>query len=516
MPYMKVQEDGRVCVYKKGADGEKVGKALGCHDTEDQADAQIAALYANEPEAERSKMNVFQRLAEMFRQWASELERPPEVAAPEERAVSIGQIFSQLDKALWDIDPAAAEAAGFPPGSYPWLNDLYVEDGQMTAILAAGGKLYRAPVMLEGTTATVGTVQEVEVQFAPVRMGAVRVVRQADGHYRWFAIAETAVLNRVGEIDSRAMFDEWVAQVEAGDRPALRFFHDSRLDFGTVDHLAREDAVLIASGLFDEESPLAQAFVDALAKGRGTWGTSVGFIPGVPPELWQVAEGVTVPVYTTGTLREISVLPEDCAASWFTGINAEVTRMQKKTLDALILLYGDEEAARAFAAEVDAKNRAIQDGGLITRAEDAASDEPPADEPEPQPDPEPTPEPDPEPEPQPREVVLDEEGAQAIADRVAAGFDARFEELRAAIEGLPQPPDLTPLQTALADVTKRLEALERSEDEKRAQWQADLPARPRIEVTYRPRQQPPPEPQEDPYPMKAKAESTLAKLPARN
>lgn len=45
-------EDGdRYCVYKVDDDGNATGEALACHATEDAAEAQVAALYANEPGA---------------------------------------------------------------------------------------------------------------------------------------------------------------------------------------------------------------------------------------------------------------------------------------------------------------------------------------------------------------------------------------------------------------------------------------------------------------------------------
>jgi hypothetical protein len=50
MPYMKVTEGSKVKVYKKGPDGEPTGKALGSHDSEAEAQAQIDALNASEDE----------------------------------------------------------------------------------------------------------------------------------------------------------------------------------------------------------------------------------------------------------------------------------------------------------------------------------------------------------------------------------------------------------------------------------------------------------------------------------
>lgn len=58
-PYRAVHENGKWRVYKLDADGKPTGKPLGEHDSEDEANAQVRALYANtdagksdEPEAE--------------------------------------------------------------------------------------------------------------------------------------------------------------------------------------------------------------------------------------------------------------------------------------------------------------------------------------------------------------------------------------------------------------------------------------------------------------------------------
>lgn len=47
MPYMKRQSNKKWFVYKKGPDGEPVGKPLGEHESESDADSQLAALYAS-------------------------------------------------------------------------------------------------------------------------------------------------------------------------------------------------------------------------------------------------------------------------------------------------------------------------------------------------------------------------------------------------------------------------------------------------------------------------------------
>lgn len=48
MPYTKVKKGSKWKVYKKGPDGEAMGEALGTHDDEAGAIAQIAAIESNE------------------------------------------------------------------------------------------------------------------------------------------------------------------------------------------------------------------------------------------------------------------------------------------------------------------------------------------------------------------------------------------------------------------------------------------------------------------------------------
>lgn len=50
MPYNIFKQDSQWCVYRVDEDGGAIGKTLGCHDTQAEAEAQVKALYANEPE----------------------------------------------------------------------------------------------------------------------------------------------------------------------------------------------------------------------------------------------------------------------------------------------------------------------------------------------------------------------------------------------------------------------------------------------------------------------------------
>ncbi len=51
MPWKVFEEGSQYCVYRVNEDGEAVGETLGCHETREDANAHVAALYANEPGA---------------------------------------------------------------------------------------------------------------------------------------------------------------------------------------------------------------------------------------------------------------------------------------------------------------------------------------------------------------------------------------------------------------------------------------------------------------------------------
>jgi len=402
-----------------------------------------------------------------------------------ERAQSFGQLYEQVNNLLWPMEL--------------WLVDLYVEDGQTFAIASDAGRLIRFPVIVDGVEVMLGTPVEVEQMFEARQRSSFSVIRQADGTARWFAVAAAAVLNRVGEIDSTALFDDFIARASSEGYPTLDFYHSDALNFGRADWLAREGNLLLASGVFNAGSPLADAMIEAAEKGRGRWGCSVAYEPTREPAMLDVGAGVTVPVYDAGILRKIAVLPEADAASWFTVLEVKRTR-DDRIRQALVTLFGDEAKAEAFISEVDDVNRAIAQRGLIAR-EGNGEATPPA--PDVQPDAT-----QPDAEPETREVELSDELVAAIAARVPAPATVDLTPLRASLDAL---------TAQFAEMSVRLESLERSEDAKKQKWLADLPARaaaPQVKATYRPSEAK--KDADDKPDYAAVAEQSLARLPERN
>jgi len=422
----------------------------------------------------------------------------------QQRSMALGRVYQQVDTALYNLDSG---------GGWPWLLDIYLDDGAMYALAAAGGLLYRYPVTVDGETVSLGERQQVTEIHQPVGRGGIRVHRQADGRYRFTLIAATAVLNRVGEIDSREMFANFVRRAEeTGDYPVYQFYHQGdRLRIGQVDFLAVDDAAYIASGLYDDEAEnrLAGAARRRAQDEADYWGNSIGFNPIGDPEMVEVADGVRVPVFRDGVNVEISMLPEQDAAAWFTALRAtsqEVRRMNEKTKQALErLLADDPDALAEFEDLVDRTNERAAD--LVTRDADAETEPPAAEgaEAERAAEPEAPQEPETAETETVRTVELDQDALDAIVARVLESED--FRKIGETLDAVNETLEALGRQVAenrqRADRDarmhrERLEALELDDDEKRRQWQADLPARQRVQVTYRPRDAHAPEDGEGP------------------
>lgn len=409
----------------------------------------------------------------------------------EERAIAMADVRDALYAKIAEMD------------EYVFVHDLYMEAGEWFAVYSSNGKLYQMPLTITGTDVSFGTPSEVEAKFAPVEArSSFSISRQADGKLRWFAVACSAVLNRVGEIDSTALFDSFVAHVsETGEYPELRFYH-LPVRFGVADWIARDGWLLLASGSLDEEQPYVRAFADAVTNGRGKWGISVGYQATSEPKRMAIADGVSVPVFEAGILREMSILLEADAAALLTSITeTEVYRMNKAAKEAVLTMFGEgrAEEAEAFIEDVDGRNRSIEDVGMVKRDGGTATETP-------------VQEPVETPEPEEREIVLDEAAIAGIADRVRDGMDAQVNSLF-----LPLQADFSDLSKAVTALSERIAGLEKGEEERKREFQADMPARGEIRATYRPREDKKqsaatPDGKPTPEELNALAEKTLADI----
>ncbi len=316
-----------------------------------------------------------------------------ESLADVERSIGMNSIYSQI-RPLIDAHDIPEENIWF------YLQDVYFDAGIMYAIIQQGGKLFRADVRVaDDNTVTLGEFIPVTPLFVPSvsrtdgeRFQNTKIIRTADGRYRWLSISNTAILNRVGELDSRALFDSFVEHAQrTGEYPYRTFNHEGEvMRTGQADFIARDGYTYITSGLYDVDSPLAAIERKAIENNPEQWGESIGFSVTAEPEIIRTSEdGINIPVYNEGVNVEISTCLERSAAAWFTApllIGRTATevkkRMQQSTLRAIGQLIGDAGVLGAeadalmahFQTSVDAVNERAVDGDTISRTTEEEGD----------------------------------------------------------------------------------------------------------------------------------------------
>lgn len=313
--------------------------------------------------------------------WQDALDIVFESYAIENRALTNSQV---IQAAYAKLEEEGYEGEFY----YAWIHDIYDSEEGRYIILSSKGRFYRMTYTI-GTNdmITFADPELVMVQHVPIEDSRMRIVRQADGSYRWVAISATAILNRVGVVDSTALYDDFVANLDEYPAPILTYFHtptiqlsrDKRIEFnfGTVDTVLREDYVLILAGSFNDDE-ITQRVIAAMVEETDDsyWGVSIGFIATEQPNV-EVMQGVEVPVYNHGYLLELSLLPEKVAANYHTSISASSTSSEeRKLMVSQTFIEGLRRAglgdiADDLADDVDEINREIvTDDNIIKRSTD--------------------------------------------------------------------------------------------------------------------------------------------------
>lgn len=250
-------------------------------------------------------------------------------------------------------------------GLYPL--QVYHEAGGMYLLATREGTLYKLTLTVNPDDTIILGEPEPVTELHPPATGRMVVMREADGRYRWAGIGCTALLNRSGEIDSRALFDDFVRNFQTS--PArLDFYHQPNTRLGSVDFVAREGVALLVGGTFDP-TPAGLAAAQRLSTNPHGWGLSITYQPLGGAEPFQVG-GLTIPVYNRGILRAVTILPEAAAAAVGTAITGkEVIRMRAEVKEALIALVGEELAAQ-LERQADELNARAADphSGMVFRA----------------------------------------------------------------------------------------------------------------------------------------------------
>jgi len=439
----------------------------------------------------------------------------------QQRAVSV----SNIGNAAWEHF--------YNQGAY--MSDIYLENGELFAVANEGGKLFRATITVDNSgDITFGEMQEVIVKFDAVSRATFRTME--DGKVHMTSISATSVLNKDGQIDSRDLFDSMADyMLRTGKKIPRTLFH-AGVEFRTGDivFMGRDDNALVTVTEFDD-SDIANREIKARETDADFWGDSIEFEPIGDPDLWDVGDGITIPVYRAGIPIAVSTLPAKYACSHYAdrfSINKqEVNRMTLGTREreAFVKMFdGDEAAADEWLeANVSPVNRQIAETGQITRASDESTEviEPKVEATEGE-----TSEVTEEvaegsvsvgsevTELQPLVVELDDEMAQQVADTVVKStvftdFQASITDMLNAVKQTVSEltATVTELQAASVARAKEIQELKQGEDGKKKQWLSDLPRKTERKVTFRPSQD---AAREDPAKKSLKeiAESTLANI----
>lgn len=430
-------------------------------------------------------MNVIDRILNLIRgPLEAEIKGIAQQVAPEpaQRVMNVDTLYWQIYE--W--------TDGAMPGMY--LAQLYIDDdGVLYALFSRDARLYRAPVALSDGTIQIGEMVEVQQEFTPVSRSNFTMRELPSGDVRFFLVAATAVVNRVGEIDSTTLFDNMIRRAEDLDfYPRVDLYHlgskDPAFEFGQIDFLARDGVCYVASGVLDGKHPLTQECLKRHKENPASIGASIEYFPIIGAfEDFEVG-GATIRAFLDGINTRISILFEKDAASWFTSMRTGDIAMQQRQLDdaqkAKLRQFfgGNEDALGAFLGNIEGITRTVEDAGLITRTNVEVE----------------TGEGDPE---TPAgeislegAIEIDEETIGLIATEVVRQIgDGALKTVTEAINGLTVTAkklqaDVTALGSQQRSIAERLTVVEADDETKRSQWIGDLPRSQRtVTVSHRPR-----------------------------
>jgi hypothetical protein len=366
------------------------------------------------------------------------------------RELTNDQFFTQIYEAL-------ETSSGF---DYPYLLEYMRSEQGDYIVVTDNGKLYRLGVDYANDSVTLSEPTEVAIEYVevPAERSRTFVRRNADGQLYFYGIAAAAVLNRVAELDTTALFDSFEeAYEDQEDKAYLTFYHlGEAVRFGTVEKVFRYEKFLIISGLVDETTTIGSRIAEKLGDNSdGVWGISIGFRITEEPEVIRIGN-TEISTFNRGILIECSLLKENAAASYFTTISSlrsgNMGYDRDRAKKALLEFLGTEaeDEVESLLDDANVRSRKIEDEKMITRDGD------------PEPEPEVVVEEPVVEEEAPEEVELEitEEIIDAIAIKVAEKITVPVFDSSELVA------ELETARARIDELTERLASVEREDNEK--------------------------------------------------
>ena len=316
MPYNKFKENDKWMVYKVDADGKKTGNSLGSHAKEDEADSQIAALYASEKKETTIHTKMYEDEKVEYNPAISfaELDAMEEAEHISHSMRKASEQFSQMANNIFYRDDIEDKAAALEALASEFTDR--VKNPPMTK--------ERWQPLTDKVVAAVKSVKEAIAPKTKEKDLSFQVWHNKEtNQYRWFAIYSNKYRDNDNppEIISDASHKNFVKGVENGDYPypELWLWHvkDSRV--GQADWLAYTDeGFALASGYFD---PGKEHVAKGLMSYEGKLLTSHGM-----PKPYIERDPQDPSILVKHITKEISPLPASIAANKLT--NFELLRKE--------------------------------------------------------------------------------------------------------------------------------------------------------------------------------------------
>lgn len=380
MPYGKFDEDGKIAVYKVGADKKKVGKRLGLHPDAKAADAQLAALYANEKKAKEADVTK-------DGEWEPE-PIPVEIVEEQCGALSFAELMANYEaQELANVVENLAEQF-HEIAENIMKSDLPDKPAALSSLAAEFQQMMTTYTKHEQTEETPGEEIEDHLSAEDKELKAVKqiigdnqpkaampaesakelFIWKEGNQYRWLAAYSNNRLDDESEIISAAShkeFDEALTKKEWA-MPELYLWHIP-YPVGVTDYHAFDESAgfPVAAGHF---YPGMEWAAEGVVKEK--WdATSHGM-----PEQWIQYDATNPSIITRHRTREISFLPQWAAANKlaFNIIHKELNMSElEKGLPAhkrpeFVKAFGEEQVAQIEEA-LAAKSKEADDAGIAKK-----------------------------------------------------------------------------------------------------------------------------------------------------
>jgi len=367
MPWKIFMEDDQHCVYKIDADEMKTGNSLGCHDTEDEAKDQLAALNANEDkEASKTKMYNGEKMEVPYIPAISfsELEAAKEAQKFGQSIKEMATHFSDMVFSILNRDDIEDKTSALSNLANEFTERVEVLSTKESQQIVIKNNTFDDPSIIERVANSVKKAIGLFPKKEQTPPSDNFLIWKEDDTYHWLAIYSNNIIDKEQEIISSQSHQKFVDLVDKGlaPLPELWLWHRPEWKWGQATQVAYDDSgFAIATGIVDKgcESIAEWCLTKQLPVSHGMLPSSIKYDP------------INKQVITDHITKEISPLLNGKEANSYTGfaILKEDNSMAipKEKREALLKEGLSEEALAILEEKNQATQKEVSEAGLETK-----------------------------------------------------------------------------------------------------------------------------------------------------